>query len=200
MSDLAQGLRRAACVVLALLVASCAVRGTVVLLPEKDGHPTALAITQGSEEVVLDKPYAAAKALALGPRPYQSNAAEVQAQFAAALDAQPMRPEQFILYFVENRDELTDESKQVVAAIFDAIARRPVPDVLVVGHTDSVGSDQVNDALGKQRADVVREALIRRGIAAQNVQAISRGKRELLMLTPDGTAEPRNRRVQIIVR
>jgi outer membrane protein OmpA-like peptidoglycan-associated protein len=200
MSDMAHALLRAACVVGALVLSSCAIRGTVVLLPEKDGRPTAVAVTQGGEEVLLDKPYAAAKSLPLGPRPYQSSADEVQAQFAAALAAQPARPERFTLYFVEGKDAFTDESRQVVDTIFDVIAKRPVPDVVVVGHTDTKGSDEVNDALGKRRADSVREALIARGIAPENVQAISRGKRELLIPTPDETTEPRNRRVEIIVR
>jgi len=46
----------------------------------------------------------------------------------------------------------------------------------------------------------VRLALIRLGILADDVHAISRGKRALAVPTPDGTPEPRNRRVEIIVR
>jgi outer membrane protein OmpA-like peptidoglycan-associated protein len=75
-----------------------------------------------------------------------------------------------------------------------------VPDVLVVGHTDSVGSDQYNDALSRQRADVIRAGLIQNGIAPENILAVGRGKRELLVPTPDGVVEPRNSRVEIIVR
>jgi outer membrane protein OmpA-like peptidoglycan-associated protein len=69
-----------------------------------------------------------------------------------------------------------------------------------VGHTDTVGSDQVNDALGQQRADTVRAALMRLGIPGDDIHAISRGKRSLSVPTADGVAEPRNRRVEIIVR
>jgi outer membrane protein OmpA-like peptidoglycan-associated protein len=72
--------------------------------------------------------------------------------------------------------------------------------VLVVGHTDAVGNDTFNDALGLQRAEVVRAALIRLGVPANDVRAVSRGKRELAVATPDGVAEPRNRRVEILVR
>jgi outer membrane protein OmpA-like peptidoglycan-associated protein len=85
-------------------------------------------------------------------------------------------------------------------AIFAEIAKRPVPDVLVVGHTDAVGGDQYNDALSRQRADVIRAGLIQNGIAPENILAVGRGKRELLVPTPDGVAEPRNRRVEIVVR
>jgi len=114
--------------------------------------------------------------------------------------AQPARASAFTLYFILGSDELTDESKQDVDRILAEIARRPVPDVLVVGHTDAVGTDQSNDALGQQRADSMRAALIGRGIAPENVRAISRGKRALAIPTADGVAEPRNRRVEILVR
>jgi len=75
-----------------------------------------------------------------------------------------------------------------------------VPDVLVIGHTDTVGSDQANDALGQQRADIVRAALIRLGVPADDIRALSRGKRNLAVPTANGVAEPLNRRVEIIVR
>ena len=67
-------------------------------------------------------------------------------------------------------------------------------------HTDSVGSDQYNDALAQKRAEAVRAMLAARGIAPQDIVAIGRGKRDLLVPTPDGVAEPRNRRVEIVVR
>jgi outer membrane protein OmpA-like peptidoglycan-associated protein len=124
----------------------------------------------------------------------------VQAKFGPTLAAEPSRPASFTLYFVEGKDELTDESKQAVDRILAEIAKRPVPDVLVIGHTDTVGTDTFNDALGLQRAEAVRAALIRLGIPAADVHAISRGKRALAVQTADGVSEPRNRRVEIVVR
>jgi outer membrane protein OmpA-like peptidoglycan-associated protein len=185
---------------LAAAIAACAPRATIVLLPEKDGRKTAVTVTQGKDNVVLDEPYAAVKTTAFGPKPYQSNPQEVEALFGPALAAQPARPAKYVVYFVENKDEFTDESKQVVDAIFTEIAKRPVPDVLVIGHTDAVGTDQVNDALGQQRAEAVRAELIRRGIAPGNIVASSRGKRDPSVQTPDGVPEPRNRLVEIVVR
>jgi outer membrane protein OmpA-like peptidoglycan-associated protein len=201
MTDRTQLLRRsAAMAVLCAALGGCASSGTVVLLPEKDGRPTAVAVKQGDKEVILDKPYAAAKVSPLGPRAYAATSQEVEAQFGPALAAQPARAASFTLYFVEGKDEFTEESKQVVYQIMTEIARRPVPDVQVVGHTDTVGSDSANDALGQQRADTVRAALMRLGIPSDDIRAISRGKRALAVPTGDGVAEPRNRRVEIIVR
>ena len=185
--------------VLAALVGACST-GTVVLLPEKDGHDPALLVKQGDKELLLDRPYAAARQTPLGPQAYHSNPEEVNAVFGAALAAQPTRPKQFTLYFIEGKDEFTDESKQIVESVFAEIATRPVPDVQVIGHTDAVGTDQVNDALSRQRAETVRNALIAHGIAAESITAIGRGKRDPVVPTADGVSEPRNRRVEIVVR
>ena len=130
------------------LVGACASKGTVVLLPETDGKPTAVTVRQANTEIVLDRPYAAAKVASQSLDAYQSSPQEVEAQFGRALAAQPMRAETFVLYFVEGKDEFTDESKRLVDKVLAEVARRPVPDVLVVGHTDTVGTDQLNDALG----------------------------------------------------
>lgn len=193
--------RAIACIALAMLVGACASTQTVVLLPERDGAQTAVTVKDSrGREVVLDKPYAAVKETAFGPRAYVATPQEVRATFGSALAAQPIAPASFTLYFIENRDELSDESKAIVDKVFDEIARRPVPDVVVIGHTDSVGSDQTNDTLARQRAETVRAQLIRRGVPADNIQAIGRGKRELLVPTADNVAEPRNRRVEILVR
>ena len=183
-----------------LLAAACASKGTVVLLPESDGAPTAVTVKQGEKEIVLDQPYAAANVTWRGASAFQSSPQEVESQFGAAIAAQPIRADKFVVYFVEGKDELTEESTRQLDTILSEVKRRPVPDVLVVGHTDAVGSDQFNDALGRQRAETVRAALIAVGIPATDVQAISRGKRALAVPTPDGIAEPRNRRVEIVVR
>jgi OmpA-OmpF porin, OOP family len=171
-----------------------------VLLPEQSGRDTAVSVRQGDKEVLLDQPYAGARQTPFGPQAYRSNPEEVEKIFAAALAAQPMRPIQFTLYFIEGKDELTDESKQIVESVFSEISRRPVPDVLVVGHTDTVGTDQLNDMLSRQRAEAIRAALIAHGIAPENITAVGRGKREPVVRTAEGVAEARNRRVEIIVR
>ncbi len=191
--------RIAAASVVAVVVGACA-SSTVVLLPADDGKPAAVTVRQGEREIVLDQPYAAARVATAGPSAYRASAQEVETHFGPALAARPSRPATFTLYFIEGKDEFTEESKQVVDRILTEIARRPVPDVRVVGHTDAVGSDPFNDALGQQRADVVRAALVRLGVPSADIEAVSRGKRQPAIPTPDGVAEPRNRRVEIVVR
>jgi outer membrane protein OmpA-like peptidoglycan-associated protein len=184
----------------ALLAACATPQGTVVLLPDAAGRDTAVTVAQGDKTALLDKPYAAARLTSQGPQQYSSSAQDVQAQFAGALAARPAAPAQFTLYFVEGKDEFTDASKRSIDSLFAEIAKRPVPDVLVIGHTDKVGNDAFNDALSRQRAEVVRAALVARGVAVENIVVVGRGKREPIVPTAEGVAEARNRRVEILVR
>jgi outer membrane protein OmpA-like peptidoglycan-associated protein len=197
---------RVACVVAAFAigaaVAGCATRSErIILLPEQDARSTAVIVKQGGREVKLDKPYAATELSTFAdPWSYRASEAEVKATFRDALAAQPARATHFTLYFIEGSSDLTEESKPVFESVFADLKQRAVADVVVVGHTDAVGSDAFNDDLAKKRAESIRAALLARGLAATDVVAISRGKRELLVPTKDGVAEPRNRRVEIVVR
>ena len=187
--------------VLAVLLAGCALPSErIILLPAADERATAVVVRQGDREVLLDRPFAATELTLAAPWSYRANAAEVESVFGTALAAQPTRAARFTLHFVEGSDELTEESKRVLETVFAELRTRAVPDVLVVGHTDTVGTDQFNDALARRRAETIRTALIGRGIAPADVVASGRGKRELLIPTADGVAEPRNRRVEIVVR
>jgi outer membrane protein OmpA-like peptidoglycan-associated protein len=194
--------RPLAALLLAAVLAGCAIKpqGTVVLLPDPQGKDTSVTVTQAEGELLLDKPYAAAQMTNRGPLKATSSAEQVQAQFGDALAARPLPPAQFTLYFIEGKDEFTDESKRAFDSVFAEIAKRPVPDVLVIGHTDTVGTDAFNDALSRQRGEVVRKALLARGIKVDSIVVVGRGKREPIVPTADNVAEARNRRVEILVR
>jgi outer membrane protein OmpA-like peptidoglycan-associated protein len=105
-----------------------------------------------------------------------------------------------MLYFLEGRDELTAESRAEMEKVFGELKRRPLPDIVVIGHTDTVGSLAFNDRLSLARAERLRDMLIGLGIPAERIQAAGRGKRELLLHTEDNVSELRNRRVEINVR
>jgi len=187
-------------VLLAAALAACATQERVILLPEAGGKAPSLAISQHGHDVLLDRPYAATELTLADPWRYQATPQEVQEAFGAALAAQPMRAAHYTLYGVEGGDELTADSRQTLEAMFADAAKRPVPDIVVIGHTDAVGSNDYNDQLALKRAQTVRAMLGSHGIPDQDIVAIGRGKRELLIQTPDGVAEPRNRRVEIVVR
>lgn len=172
-----------------------------VVLPDREGKAGAVTVTHAGDQKVLDSPYAAARIkvegrLETGVVPEQ----EVREVFGPALDAQPLRPVSFTLYFVQGRDELTADSRPVLERVFTEIEHRPAAEIVVIGHTDRVGTVQYNDALSLQRAEKVRGDLVRLGIPLDRIQVAGRGAREPLIPTEDQVPEPRNRRVEITVR
>ncbi len=172
-----------------------------VLLPGREGKVGALTVTRGGDHRVLDSSYAAARITGSGQLETSvASEEEVRAVFGAALGAQPPRPVSFTVFFRSGTDELTPESEPTIEALRAELARRPAAEVLVIGHTDRVGSVQSNDALSLQRAEKVRAELVRRGVPADSIQVSGRGEREPLVPTDAGVPEPRNRRVEIEIR
>ena len=177
---------------------------SLVVLPKPpNGHVGAVMVRPlgGGKPVLVDKPYVEAslrdtKTVQTSPIDKKS----VNQTFGKALAALPAQPKSFLVYFVEGTDELKPDAKRAIDGVAAEIGKRPAPEIAVVGHTDFVGTDQYNDALSQQRAVRVKELLIRRGIPAKMIQTAGRGKREPLVKTSVDVAEPRNRRVEIIVR
>jgi outer membrane protein OmpA-like peptidoglycan-associated protein len=126
--------------------------------------------------------------------------ADVERMFGEALSALPPPPVRFTLYFQFDSDELTDESRGLVTQILQAVKDRPAPDVVVVGHTDTTGSSASNFGLGLKRANVVRNLLAEAGLNAPSVEVATLGETDPLVATADDVAEPRNRRVEIVIR
>ena len=185
-----------------ILPAGCASRNDLyVLLPGKDGKTGALVVESEGKKQTLDTPYAAARVKNVGSVDgLKSSEADVKQEFGPALEAQPKRPVSFYLYFQRDTDEFAPESRALVNQIFAEIARRPAPEIVIIGHTDRLGSDQYNDALSLRRAERVREELVKRGIPKARILVAGRGAREPEVATASGVAEPRNRRVEINVR
>ncbi len=72
--------------------------------------------------------------------------------------------------------------------------------VRVIGHTDSTGSDSVNNPLSMDRAQSVRSYLVNKGVAASRID--TDGKGSYLPVADNGSpnGRARNRRVEIFLR
>jgi len=126
--------------------------------------------------------------------------AEVDRLFGATLAAMPPAPRHFTLRFRFESDELTDESREMLPEVLAAVKAFPFPEVAVVGHTDTMGNADANVALGLKRATSVQRLLITAGLDEKIIEVRSHGEVDLAVKTPDNTPEPRNRRVEIVVR
>lgn len=186
--------------VLALLLAACAAPDRVVLLPDDSGKVGKLNVAGRNGDTLLDAAYDTATVGGDSARRSTSDPAELGREFGPALAALPPAPQSYLLYFASDSDVLNADSRSVVQNIRAAIANRPAAEVVVIGHTDTQGSDEYNDRLSLQRARAVRDQLVALGFDAARISVAGRGKREPLVPTADGMPEPVNRRVEILVR
>jgi outer membrane protein OmpA-like peptidoglycan-associated protein len=193
-------MRRFAILLVALGLAACARQALFVVLPNPDGTAGEITIDDGKTKVPLNQPYAAGEV-----RDGEAEAAaipvqEVRTIFAGAIAARPILPAHFRLYFVLDSDDLTPDSQKQYADVFADIRRRPVYQVEVVGHTDTLGDRSHNQALSLRRARAIGDRLVKDGVAAGAIAVAGRGQLDLAVKTADQVGEPRNRRVEITVR
>jgi len=184
-----------------LLSACNTTKELVVLLPGEDGQVGAVAIAEPQRTTLLDTPLGAAKIDTKGRVTKDTlKEADVKRTFAGALAAQPPKALSFTLYFVEKSTEIMPDSRATLDALLAEVAKREAVEVQITGHTDRVGKVEDNDRLSIERAEAVRAVLITNGLHASFIRAVGRGEREPLIPTPDEQAEPRNRRVEVLVR
>ncbi|MDQ3028300.1 MAG: OmpA family protein [Pseudomonadota bacterium] len=198
-------LKYAAVFTAAILAAGCACAPATpalfVVLPAADGHVGKIVVQSGAQTGVVESAYGAQRVRSDGRVEAATlSEGEVRTIFGSTLSSLPGKPTSFTLYFLEGKDELTPESKVELEKVFSELKRRPLPDVMVIGHTDTVGGLEYNDRLSRARADRLRDLLVELGLPGERIQAAGRGKRELLVPTEENISEARNRRVEISVR
>ena len=187
---------------LAVLGGCASKKGTgsyVVLLRDPDGNAGKVIVQTPQGEQTLTEVF---KGTALdGKRePFFVMQDQLQRDFGAALAAMPLPPEGFLLYFESGGAVLTAQSKAELQQVLERTRARPSPDISVVGHTDTAGPAEGNKALGLRRATAMAEQLRQLGLQNTTISVESHGEGNLLVRTPDNTAEERNRRVEITIR
>lgn len=175
----------------------------VVLLPDSDTGVTGRAFLSnnaGSTDLTAARDSATAAAGQAPAAVTTMSEEEVQRLFGDTLSALPPPPDHFTLYFRFESDELTDESRALLPKILETVKNRAFPEVLVVGHTDTMGTPRANLELGMNRATAVFRILIQVGFDPSTIEIRSHGESDPLVKTADETPEARNRRVEISVR
>lgn len=183
----------------ALLTACAGPQSYVALIPSPDGSLGKVVVKGQQGEQLLTR--ARQGALLDGSQPpFDVSEEQLQRDFGAAMRARPAMPEQFLLYFETGGSELTAESKALLQRIVQTALTRAAVDMSVIGHSDTQGAADANEALALQRATAIAEQLRGLGLANTTMVIESHGERNLLIATPDETPEPRNRRVEITLR
>jgi outer membrane protein OmpA-like peptidoglycan-associated protein len=173
----------------------------VLLRDQHTGTVGGAQVTTGWGSVTLNTEWDVAHAVA-GRRLVVDtlSATEVEAIFGDALAALPPPPLRFTLHFRFESDELTDTSLALVPDILSAVTARPVPEIRVIGHTDTAGTMIANLALGLRRAHAIRDLLVSIGLDSASIETRSLGESTPTIHTDDATPDARNRRVEVAVR
>ena len=176
---------------------------TFVLLPDRDGHVGSVIITTQGGSATLDQAnqgLVLADGSAAPGAPERMTPGRIRHDFGAALAAEPPDSYHCILYFRTASSNLEPGAIQQLAQVLKQIHGRAVCDVSVTGHTDTTGDPDYNMRLSMARASQVRAYLIQNGVPAEHLSLAYHGKGNPLVPTGDNVDEPRNRRVEVIVR
>ena len=181
------------------VLTGCAQQNYFAVLPEADGKVGQVtfsnnygqqSINQAGQAIRVKKPdQEPGKPFIMPPK-------QIKKLFGSALDAQPLAPQQFLLFFESGSHHLTSASKNTILKIMAAINRRQHPDISLAGHAHPTGHVEMMYKLSEMRAQEVAKLLMARGVSAENIEVSFHGEDMPLAKTNP----PRNRRVEVTVR
>lgn len=101
--------------------------------------------------------------------------------------------------FDTGRSAIKSNFAPILTQFATSLNQNPVTTVTIVGHTDTTGSDAVNNPLSIDRADAARDYLVSRGVARNRIMTDGRGSREPVADNNTTQGRDKNRRVEIYV-
>ena len=164
-------------------------------------NPTPADLRRGFEATRADSPAVSVPqftAIEAAPVPSQTPAF-IAGEGTPPLDQAPPPPavRQFIVFFDFDKSNVTPEAGQVIAAAVEAAQNTGMARIMVIGHTDTVGSMSYNQALSERRAMAVKTEMMRLGLNGGEIATSGRSFLDPLVPTGRGVREPENRRAVI---
>lgn len=99
--------------------------------------------------------------------------------------------------FDTGRADIKPNMRPILDQFASGLSTQPNTEIRIIGHTDSTGSDAVNNPLSLQRAASARDYLSARGVSSQRVMIDGRGEREPIADNGTDNGRAMNRRVEI---
>ncbi|HEY3056964.1 MAG TPA: OmpA family protein [Thermoanaerobaculia bacterium] len=103
------------------------------------------------------------------------------------------------IFFDTGKSVLKPGAKRTLSRIADQLKNDTTIRISIEGHTDSVGSDEKNQALSEKRANAVREFLVSAGVPADRVSASGMGKKDPVATNKTAAGRQQNRRVELVI-
>jgi len=101
--------------------------------------------------------------------------------------------------FDTGRYDIKSNLRPILDRFSTTLNQNPVTTVTIIGHTDSTGTDAINNPLSVNRAASTRDYLVARGVAASRIAIDGRGSREPIADNNTVEGRAKNRRVEIFV-
>ncbi len=98
-----------------------------------------------------------------------------------------------------NKYTLKPGAREKMAKVAGILLAYPGLQIQVEGHTDSIGSEEYNLKLSRQRADSVHDYLVSQGVPSETVSALGLGKADPVASNDTATGRQQNRRVELVV-
>lgn len=99
--------------------------------------------------------------------------------------------------FATGRADIQPSLRPILDQFASGLREQPNTELRIVGHTDSTGSDAINNPLSLERAASARDYLASRGVQASRVQIAGRGSYEPIADNNTDAGRAKNRRVEI---
>lgn len=103
------------------------------------------------------------------------------------------------IFFDTGKSQIKSGSRTTLTRIAEQLNKNSAVQLLVEGHTDSVGSESSNQALSDARANAVREFLVNSGVAPDRLTAAGRGESQPIATNNTAAGRQQNRRVEIVI-
>lgn len=101
--------------------------------------------------------------------------------------------------FATGRSNINASFGPILNQFASSLNQNQVTTVTIIGHTDSTGSDAINNPLSVDRANSTRDYLVARGVAYNRIMTDGRGDREPVADNGSASGRAKNRRVEIYV-
>lgn len=176
---------------------------TTVILLDNNKTTNGITVTTQGGSVDIDTPNTQTVLSSQEAKPAAQSSVAVdmiEQKYAQTFKALPPHPVSLLFYFKSGSVELTPESKVQTQLLIETIKTREPCMVDIIGNTDTIASVESNYNLGLERAKMLKSFLEEQHVQLSEVHIESYGEKNLLVPTADSIDEPRNRRVEVLVR